>query len=193
MDEEELDERESTLRQANQQAEERSLLHAAAHEQRLAELAREVYTQPVSAHYGAAPSTVDSLTPSLAAHHLADYGDEVPEELPHAAAAHPDHSGGGWEACAAAEHAGGHGVAAHGGGNGGGPRSLGNMRHAALQEKCRQLLGEAFPPVYDYLRTARANEAEEKDVRRTLLSLVGPKRLNDCMCVDELIFVESNF
>ena len=33
--------------------------------------------------------------------------------------------------------------------------------------------------------------AEEKDVRRRLLSIVGKERVNDCMCVDELIFIES--
>ena len=51
--------------------------------------------------------------------------------------------------------------------------------------------GELFPPVYTYLREARASMAEEKDVRRRLLSIVGKERVNDCMCVDELIFIES--
>jgi len=54
------------------------------------------------------------------------------------------------------------------------------------------LLGDVFEPVYQYLRGARKGSVDDKEVRRTLLSIVGPKRLNDCMCEDELIFIESN-
>jgi len=70
-------------------------------------------------------------------------------------------------------------------------QAFGGMRHAALQERCRQALGDLFPPVYAYLRQARSEEADEKDVRKKLLLLVGQGRLNDCMCVDELVFTES--
>jgi len=66
-------------------------------------------------------------------------------------------------------------------------------RHSALQERCRAKLGDLFDPVYDFLRHARGTDTDEKEVRRTLLSLVGRDRVNDCMCVDELIFVESNY
>ncbi len=69
--------------------------------------------------------------------------------------------------------------------------SMGGMRHAALQERCRQALGDLFIPVYSYLRAARAEEAEEREVRKKLLTLVGRECLNDCMCVDELIFTEQ--
>jgi hypothetical protein len=64
-------------------------------------------------------------------------------------------------------------------------------RFAAGQERCRQQLGELFGPVYDYLKRARTNLAEERDVRINLQSIVGRDRLNDCMCVDELIFTEQ--
>jgi len=33
--------------------------------------------------------------------------------------------------------------------------NLGAVRHAALRERCSQLLGDLFPPVYQYLRGAR--------------------------------------
>ena len=65
------------------------------------------------------------------------------------------------------------------------------MRHAALQERCRQALGDAFPPVYAYLREARSNDRSEKEVRKNLLEIVGKDRLNDCLCVDELVYTEQ--
>ena len=69
-------------------------------------------------------------------------------------------------------------------------------RQAALRERCHQALGDLFLPVYDYLKQAREMQAREEglnenDVRRSLLQLVGSERLNECMCVDELIFTES--
>ena len=64
-------------------------------------------------------------------------------------------------------------------------------RQAALRERCHQALGDLFPPVYGYLKQAREEGANENDVRRSLLQLVGGERLNECMCVDELIFTES--
>ena len=71
--------------------------------------------------------------------------------------------------------------------------NLGAVRHAALQERCRQALGELFLPVYEYLRVARDPSAlaDEKEVRTKLQQLVGRERVNDCMCVDELIFTEQ--
>ena len=65
------------------------------------------------------------------------------------------------------------------------------MRHAALQERCRQALGDLFPAVYEYLSEARRRMADERDVRKNLQAIVGRDRLNDCMCVDELVFTES--
>ena len=67
---------------------------------------------------------------------------------------------------------------------------LGAVRHAALQERCRQALGDLFPAVHQYLSEARRGMAEERDVRKNLQAIVGRDRLNDCMCVDELVFVE---
>ena len=69
--------------------------------------------------------------------------------------------------------------------------ALSSVRIAALQERCRQALGELFPPVYSYLRQARGSEADEREVRKALQGLVGANRLNDCMCVDELVFTEQ--
>lgn len=78
-----------------------------------------------------------------------------------------------------------------GGGDAGPQMNLGAVRHAALQERCRQVLGELFPTVYEYLRDARQRLADEKEVRVRLQAIVGRDRLNECMCVDELIFTEQ--
>ena len=72
-----------------------------------------------------------------------------------------------------------------------GPSNLGAVRHAALMERCRQVLGAQFLPVYEYLKAARLSSVAEKEVMHNLESLVGRTRLNDCMCVDELIFIEQ--
>lgn len=117
----------------------------------------------------------------------ASIADEVPEELPQG-----DTQAHSVESHRPSQAADGYRIETAGVGENGGGNILGAVRRAALQERCRQLLGESFPPVYEYLKRARAEEANEKDVRRALLSLVGSKCLNDCMCVDELIFIESN-
>ena len=68
--------------------------------------------------------------------------------------------------------------------------NLSAVRQQALHERCRQALGDLFPPVYEYLRQARQSNTENKEVNRNLMGIVGRDRLNDCMCVDELIFIE---
>ena len=65
------------------------------------------------------------------------------------------------------------------------------MIQGRRRERCEQTLGELFPPVHAYLRQARSSQADENEVRKTLLSLVGKERLPDCMCVDELVFIEQ--
>lgn len=60
----------------------------------------------------------------------------------------------------------------------------------ALQDKCREALGDLFPPVYAYLTEARGQDVPEREVRRQLTMLVGRERLNDCMWVDQLVFKE---
>ena len=69
--------------------------------------------------------------------------------------------------------------------------TLTQVRIDALKERCRQALGARFPPVYEYLRRARADELDNGAVRIALGELVGRDRINDCMCVDELIFMEN--
>ena len=119
------------------------------------------------------------VTAALAGTSLAD---EVPEELPYGATgAAADGRGGAY----------GNGI----GHAGAAPRPTAPRgpatRHGALRERCQDVLGDLFPPVYQYLSGARQAMADEKEVRRTLLSLVGRDRVNDCMCVDELIFIEQ--
>jgi hypothetical protein len=60
-----------------------------------------------------------------------------------------------------------------------------------LTDKCRETLGDLFPPVYAYLKKARGEGVPEKEVRRQLSGLVGRERLNDCFCVDQLVFTEE--
>jgi hypothetical protein len=178
-DDDASDEREATLRQANQQAAARSMAHAEAHQQRLLELAR-------AAMQWNGPAVDAPATARVAPYAAGGSADEVPEEL----------SGTGYAAASGTSYAAANGGGVGGGGGGGGGPAgggaFGAVRHAALKERCRQLLGDVFEPVYQYLRGARKGSVDDKEVRRTLLSIVGPKRLNDCMCVDELIFIESN-
>ena len=152
----------ATLRLAKHQAEERSFARAEAHEQRLLALARE--------HFIAPPPSSEAG------------GATVPEELP-------------YHELTIRER---HGERPVGGSRGGGGAnapsampSASGARHAALQERCRQALGPLFTPVYSYLREARGREAGHDEVNRTLLSIVGKDRLGDCMCVDELVFIEQ--
>ena len=58
-------------------------------------------------------------------------------------------------------------------------------------EAASNKLGDLFPPVYSYLREARQNNCSEKEVRKELQALVGRDRLNDCLCVDELVYTEQ--
>lgn len=60
-----------------------------------------------------------------------------------------------------------------------------------LTDKCRETLGELFPPVYAYLKKARGEAVPEDKVRKHLSGLVGRERLNDCFCVDQLVFTEE--
>jgi hypothetical protein len=161
--EEDLATDEPTVAQANLQAEARSIEHAEANQRRLLAVAREAYES--STH-----RAVHELPAALATQ--ASLASEVPEELPtmrtsrHESIAPRD----------------------------GPPPSVAPMtRREALHERCWQALGDLFPPVYDYLKEARAREATERDVRENLLEIVGRDRVNSCMCVDELIFVESNY
>ena len=95
-------------------------------------------------------------------------------------------SGGGWSA---------------GGGPGGPPNNEGGGQPVAvvpretplqaLKQRCAGALGDDFPAVYSYLKTARQQNEADGVVRRNLLGLVGNARLGDCMWVDQLIFKEE--
>ncbi|KAL3906991.1 MAG: hypothetical protein SGPRY_010343 [Prymnesium sp.] len=73
----------------------------------------------------------------------------------------------------------------------GGSTSKRARQHTALQERCYMTLGDSFLPVYQYLRHARDTHADEGEVRRNLKMIVGQERVKDCMCVDELVFIEQ--
>ena len=174
------------------------MANAEAHEAQYVQIAQSVLVGAAAEHDRAElpHDSITTLMPSLSV------ADEVPEDIQTPGldstagetshrrpdAADPSKVG--------AKHTPTPAAAAGRGGDGGGggvaaPTTLGAVRHAALQERCRQALGDLFPPVYEYLSGARASMTEEKDVRRALLSIVGKERVNDCMCVDELIFIES--
>jgi hypothetical protein len=180
--EEELsnDQDDGTLKLARQQAEARSRAHADAHQQRLLVLAREHFNAPAPTYVAPQPSTLSATGGSSIGGSAQSRGVAHPSQLSCAEMSISDRGGSGGGAflpASAAQQP---------------PKpSLGAVRHAALQERCRQALGDLFPSVYSYLSRARSEMAEEREVRKTLQSLVGPHRLNDCMCVDELVFTEQ--
>lgn len=161
MDEASDPELDGTLKLARQQAEARSRAHAEAHQSRLLALAREHYNGP---------------QPPTPQHAAATAGGGA--AAGHGASAAPPPSGA-QQAQPLSQPAPQP------------PPNLKSVRHAALQERCRQALGDLFPPVYSYLREARQNNCSEKEVRKELQALVGRDRLNDCLCVDELVYTEQ--
>ena len=117
-DREELD---ATLRLARQQAEARSRAHAEAHQTRLLALAKEHYSgpQPATPHHATQnPHAAGPMGEAAAA------GGAAYASLPTAGLPPPPAQGGGAQQAAP---------------------SLGSVRHAALQERCRQALGELVP------------------------------------------------
>lgn len=71
-----------------------------------------------------------------------------------------------------------------------------NGKSAALRDRCVATLGASFSAIYAYLRRARASgSADEREVRRQLMALVGGNvtLMPGCFAVDQLIFLEMNY
>lgn len=71
-----------------------------------------------------------------------------------------------------------------------------NGKSAALRDRCMATLGDSFQAIYSYLRRARSSgSADEREVRRQLMALVGGNHslMPGCFAVDQLIFLEMNY